>query len=207
MIADKNGFRVVRFVAPLAIAASLGSSACSSKPPIPPDAAIASELGAGTQAGATMMCPLGIGMSWIAIGPDTDTTISTGSHYLGDPVTVGCTVHSTGSAFDVTLSALLGGQGSISVSHANISSDTTQVNMNVQGSFARGNTGDFVESDCTFDFGGQPTDLDPSKTAGAPLGVAPGRIWGNLTCPMIVNNEDGNVCLAQAEMRFENCNE
>jgi hypothetical protein len=184
---------------------SLASAGCSSTPPATPRAAVASELGQGSESGAAMMCPHGVGLSWIAIGSDTSDPITSGTSYNGGPVSVSCSVHSTGDSFSVTLSALLGGQGSISVVNSTINSDTTQVSMGITSNFERGDTGDFKESDCTWDFGGQSTDIDPAKTAGNPLGIAPGRIWGNLTCPMMIDSEHNQTCLGQAELRFENC--
>jgi hypothetical protein len=188
----------------LAIATSLLSSACSSSPPALPRAAVDSQLGAGTQMGATTMCPLGIGMSWIGIGSDTSDPITTGTGYNGDPVTVSCTVHPSSGGYNVTLSALLGGQGSISVVNSTINSDPTQVSTGVTATFERA-ANDFHETDCTWDFGGQSTDIDPNKSAGNPLGIAGGRIWGNLTCPMTVDSEHTLTCLGVAELRFENC--
>jgi hypothetical protein len=39
------------------------------------------------------------------------------------------------------------------------------------------------------------------------LGIAAGRIWGNLTCPMTVDSEHTLTCLGQAELRFDNCSQ
>ena len=111
-------------------------------------------------------------------------------------------MHPSGSGFTVQLSALLAGQGSITVANTTMTGDGS-VQMNVPGTFEQGKTGDFVEKDCTFDFGGQTGDIGNNPN----MGIAPGRIWGNLICPMIVDGQNNETCFAVAEMRFENCAE
>jgi hypothetical protein len=39
------------------------------------------------------------------------------------------------------------------------------------------------------------------------MGIAPGRVWGNLLCPMIVDAQNNQTCAAAAEVLFENCTE
>jgi hypothetical protein len=171
-----------------------------------PRCAIDSELGAGdTTMDGPAMCPEGTGLSWVQIGAGTGSPISSGTSYEGANVTVNCSVHPNGSNFDVTLSGVLAGQGSISIAMASVNSDTTMVSTPVRAAFESTNGGDYVESDCTWDFGGQSTDLNPGNVAGNPLGIEAGRIWGNITCPNAFNSESNYTCLAQAELRFENC--
>jgi hypothetical protein len=38
-------------------------------------------------------------------------------------------------------------------------------------------------------------------------GIAPGRVWGIITCPTATNSQAQTVCEATAEFRFENCGE
>ncbi len=192
--------------APLALALAFASG-CTSSPAVTARAAVESELGSGGTATAAM-CQQGTGESWIAIGAGTSDPISNGSSYQGDPVSVSCKVHPTAGNFLVTLSAELAGAGAISVIDATISSDTTQVSTGITGNFSKVViTGEFTENACTWDFGGQPSDLNQDETAGNPLGIAAGRIWGNLTCPMLVNMSENTTCFGQAELRFENCEE
>jgi hypothetical protein len=166
-----------------------------------PSVAIVSQLGAGTAAGAAM-CPLAMGSSWLQIGTPDTQRVTSGTTQGGQVVTVNCTVHATGAhSYSVQASALLAGQGSITITNATLSDDLTAVQTRIAGTFERGDTGDFVQNDCTFDFGHQPGDIasDPS------MGIAPGRVWGNLVCPMIVDSAHNETCFAAAEVLFENC--
>lgn len=167
----------------------------------PPRAAVVSELG-----GAGSACPIGIGMPWLSIGTDTSDPIANGASFSGSPVVVTCNVHPDGGGFVLSLNASLGPAGSVAVLGSTTSAELSTVSTGFSGTFT-GPDGTFAQRDCTWDFGGQPTDLNAAHAAGNPLGIGAGRAWGNMTCPMIVNNEDGNVCLAQAELRFENCSE
>jgi hypothetical protein len=197
------------FLGTTVLAAALLASACSSTPNPSPDAVVIAQLGAGTSAGnGPTVCQVATGSPWIQIGTDDTHPITSGSKQNGGEVTVSCTVHSTGGGnYTVSLSALLAGQGSINVVNATIPSGTTTPAPMVQATFESGSTGDFTESDCTFDFGGQMGDIASAAPAGFSFGIAPGRIWGNLICPMIVDGENSETCFAAAELRFENCAE
>jgi hypothetical protein len=169
--------------------------------------ALQSKLGGDERAGTARLCARGTGTPWIAIGETTGTPIPAGQSYDDSPIGATCTVQETSDgAFSVMLAAAVSGNASIIVPQTSVSKDLGTVNTGIAAMFASATRqGDFEEADCTFDFGGQPADLDPTKAAGSPLGIEAGRIWGNLTCPSLTDPQNGTTCLGQAELHFENC--
>jgi hypothetical protein len=206
------GNRIGYLAAPSVLVAAIGAcvlAGCSGPPPPAARAAVVSILGAGPQTGGTAVCSLGIGMSWIDIGTGDTNPISNGSSQSGAPVSVTCTVKQTAPhTYSVNTFAEVGGQGSITMS-GSMNDNLMAVQPSINAIWEKGNTGEFTEKDCMFDYGNQPQDLAQTllcATSGnPPLCIAPGRIWGNLVCPMAFDNEHNNTCLAQAELRFENC--
>ncbi len=168
-----------------------------------PSVAILSQLGASAGA-ATMTCPIAMGSSWVQIGSPVTSRVLSGTMVGGHTVTASCTVHATGAnTYSVQASAVLAAEGSITIASATLGGNITAAQPGVMVSFERGDTGTFAQNNCTFDFGNQPGDIatDPS------MGIAAGRVWGNLVCPMIVDSQTNETCFGAAEVLFENCAE
>jgi len=178
-----------------------GPDASGTSPMATADVAIVSQLGASAGA-ATMACPIAMGSSWVQIGSPLTSPVLSGTMVGGHTVTASCTVHATGAhTYSVQASAVLAGEGSITIASATLNDNVTAAQPGVMGTFERGDTGTFAQSNCTFDFGDQSGDVasDPG------MGIAAGRVWGNLICPMIVDSETHETCFAAAEVFFENC--
>jgi hypothetical protein len=202
---------------------------CSDNTPPPQKVAVQSHIQPGTGADAAK-CQLP-SSDWVDIGRIGGTSIppegpvvpiesgkgnvSDDPSFNGGSVNISCSVTKSGDGFSVSASAGLGGvagAGSIAISGTfNASGQQTNINA----TFVRGDSGQFkVPSGgkgCTVDYqrpdgsGGDPTNQ------GNGMGVAPGRVWGFLSCPVTENSAQrltsgGNEqCAFIAEVRFENC--
>ena len=100
-----------------------------------------------------------------------------------------CSVRAQGAGFHVKARIAAGPQASIS-----IEGDVTTAQSIVQGVFAKSGT-TFEQTDCTIAY------TTPA------MGIAAGRIWGNLTCAHATSATPApaKTCLAAAELKFENC--
>jgi hypothetical protein len=235
MVANRFGFATAEGGAvTIVLAAMLAlSTGCSSTKAATPQVTLIAMLGPGSLAtNGAAQCQFTTA-SWLQIGtqiPDAGTVgvpdpldtlnaVPSGHSDDGAGVTVSCTVAQTGpNTFDVNANAQLDGQGSLTLSASMLGSDATMVQPNVTLTLERGMSapapnGTFSESDCTFDYGqespaNQLDEVDTSATPDTHQGIAPGRIWGNIICPNIVNTSgQTRTCQAYAELRFENCNE
>ncbi len=205
-----HGFRARSFLTwALAFGTLAASSAllgCSSDTPATPRAFIYALVGPNpTDPNGSAKCQLGQDMSWVTIGMN-EMTVADGDSQSGAGIHVSCNVHQTGPhSYAVTASASNSAQGSVTIANATLSDDVTMVQQNVTASFQRGDFGTFNESDCTFDYNGM---LDMFHGAMNPnMGIAPGRVWGNLICPNAFFQQQNRTCLANAEVKFENCSQ
>jgi hypothetical protein len=198
--------------AALALGVGLVASACSSKPE-PPQAFVMLVMSASHD------------MPGMCVGYPSDTTIM----QVGEPgnpnalpmatqptrvstgtqsVQIVCSVHPTGSTYDVNLQIAQGdvGMGSSSLTVVATNVDPTNGAMNVSGTVSNSRAGDYTSPACAISF---TTPGAGAQPAGSP--VEPGRIWAHLSCANTTNSaiETGNgpsTCDAEVDFIFENCN-
>ncbi|MEO6420726.1 MAG: hypothetical protein ABIP39_15040 [Polyangiaceae bacterium] len=194
MILMKNAALVA--VVGLGITVTLVGGGCSSNTPATPRVAISSQLGQGDMVGVNdhAKCQL-VTEPWVVIGDNTHP-VSDGDQQGGSGVSVTCSVTPSGDGFTVAASASLTGQGSVVISGhvVGMANVTPQQQTNITAVFSKGDTGSFRDTACTIDF-----------SSNVNMGFAPGRIWGQLTCPTATYDSQGRTCLGSAEFRFENC--
>jgi len=196
--------KIVSVLIPLAGLALVALPACSSDSPSTPRVSLASYLGAGTQAGINdnTACPFSSQSTWVLIGdPSTTTSVFNGDtdSSTGQTVSVTCTVSADGDGFAVKASAKLGAQGAVTVTGhflANtpaVTADTPINNISVD--FSRGDSGTYAESLCTATYTSNPQYM----------GVAAGRVWADVECPLLRNSSQNKTCDGHATFKFENC--
>lgn len=177
------------------VAATLAAVGCSSATPPNPRVYLQSQIDDGTNP------PPGCGIvassnGWVDIG-SVNQSIDNGGSQTGGPVTVSCSVTSNGDgSFQVNAAATVGGAagGSVTIVGKFTSSG---MQSGITAHFQRGDgSGSFQETDCT-----------ASYATNANMGVAAGRIWAQLECPTVIDNEKTTplVCEGKAEFRFEDC--
>ena len=189
----------------LVVLASAGG--CSDNTTPTPRAFIDSHMAVGPQAPA-QVCGI-TEPEWVGVGTAdskgfVQTSVNDGDSQDGKQVSVNCSVtaNSDGS-FQVNASVTLASTGSVTI-NAKVTGSGQQTG--VHGVFQRSDFGRFDENDCTIDF---------TRVSG--MGVAAGRVWGDLDCPHASDpsqprpNPDGgseevaHACEGTAEFRFENC--
>lgn len=138
---------------------------------------------------------------WVVIGDFNPRNgggrpISNGDSQSGSLVEVTCAVRPEGDGFNVTANARLQGQGSVTITgHVVGEADVTPpTQAGITATFERPDTGTFQDANCTMDFSSNPI-----------MGLAPGRVWGQITCPRATFGAQGRTCSGAAEFRFENC--
>jgi hypothetical protein len=201
--------------AALALGVGLVASACSSTPEPP-------------QAFVMLVMSASRAMPGLCVGYPSDTTIM----QVGEPgnpnalpkatqptristgaqsVEIVCSVHPTGSTYDVNLQIRQGDMGMGSSSLTVVATNVDPVNgaMNVSGTVSNSQSGDYTSSACTISF---KTPGAGAQPAGSP--VEPGRIWAHLSCDETTNsaiqvgtpsNPQSSTCDAEVDFIFENC--
>jgi hypothetical protein len=206
--------RPARHVAWLALVVACGvSSACSSSKPAVPDAFVQATVGPG--ANGTACNQNATITNWLDIGTPVagkPTTQGDGSNQAGSTIHVSCTVATSGSGFDVELSATqegLNGGSLIITSPQGQGAVTQSGGTGLTGVFENGSYGDYTSSNCTisFTYQGSPVPDQPP--------LAAGRIWGHISCPnasqagKTVTGGDGGAetvqCDTEADFLFEQC--
>jgi hypothetical protein len=154
--------------------------------------------------------------TWLPVGTDTPgkptTVVDQGSTGSGT-ATIDCTVHPSGSGFDISLSISVAGNpgGSVTItSPQGAGAVTTSGGTGITASFYNAvDEGPYSETNCTlsFTYMGQPVPVSPA--------VATGRIWGHIECPdaedtgQETTGPDGGIahptCAASADFLFEQC--
>lgn len=183
---------------------SLATAAgCSDPAPATPRIALASNFGPGTEVdenGQRVNGPEQCGFAsepWLTIGDFTnraDIKYVLDGDTTGDPpgrVAIVCTVKPEGDRFRVDGNVTIDGVGSVTIGGSFTPSGEQ---TNVTASFQRIDTGTFEQTDCT-----------ASYDSNSPMGVAAGRVWARLNCPLATYGEQNRTCRATAEFRFENC--
>lgn len=194
--------RTPHLVVPALLATAL-ATACSSKSP-PPQAFVTAQA----TTGASGMCNYSSVQSLLLIGSAGDAGLNsnpvrvpTGTNE-GGAVSITCSVAPSNGSFNIELSAELDTSlstgGSLTITGT---VDSTTGGSNIAGTFVHaGNTYVEEQNDCTITY--------PADPPGGP--VAPGRIWGQISCPNATlegQNANGTMttCAITALFVFENC--
>jgi hypothetical protein len=210
----------------------LAAPGCSDKVPPKSKATLQSHVqpGSGAAAGKCLLAST----EWLDIGrigstsnpPETGDVVpiedgapntSDDPSFNGGGVSVTCSVTKSGDGFTVFASVSLSsaaGAGSFTVQTASGATFTGNgPEQNVQATFQSGqNGGQFKGTACSIAYT-RPDGSGVDTTGnGNGMGVAPGRLWGYLTCADTVNSgtkiQNGTAdesCSFSAEFRFENC--
>jgi hypothetical protein len=198
--------RHVLGLALLVLGAGIG---CSGPPPPTPQAFIFSQVGPNPN--NPNACNLGVTQSWVSFGSD-GMSVQDGTSFNGAGVSVTCSVVQNGSHnYTVDASAKVTAQGSIHIVQAKLSDDDTMAQTPVQAIFQSA-TGNYKQTDCTFDINDKGKFTSGMFGVNEPMnpnmGIAPGRVWGNITCPTATDQSlGGKSCLATAEIKFEDCSQ
>ncbi len=185
----------------LAIASSLlWTTACSSSPAVA-RAFVASQVGSAN-GNACVVNGMALEIGSVP-GVDAPVTrINNGGSDNG-PISVNCRVHESGGEFQIALNtannATVGAAGgSLEITGTVGIDGGTNINsaLNTNGST-------FEQPDCTV----TPGEFKVTNGAApAPPAVAPGRIWGVLSCPSAtLVGSTGSVCDVEVDFIFENC--
>jgi hypothetical protein len=183
---------------------------CSSSAPATPQAGIVWVVEPGANSSA--LCPVGGEDTWtIGGGGTSDTTVADNGSSNGVPVSVQCSVSGNDSSgYNLFLTADYGtNEGALTITgHVD---GTTNAQLNITGTFddnlPSGMTANLVEGPS--DDGGVNTGctITYPRTGNGMMGVAPGRIWAHIDCPTATDATRARVCDANADFRFENCNQ
>jgi hypothetical protein len=212
-------FRVLRFASWPALLGSCVLTACSSSTPQVPDAFVAATI--QSAADRPGECLLTSQTTIVQIGTPTvgkPTVVTDGSQQNGQSnARVACKVAASGGGFDIELQATQEGPsgGTLTISSPpGAGAVTEQGAQNITGTWTSAQNGTFRETDCTiaYTYTGSPVPVN----SGDPV-VAPGRIWGHISCPHAINNDhttmapDGSsvseTCDNEADFVFENCSQ
>jgi hypothetical protein len=192
------------------------ATACSSNTPAAPDAFIAATMGPGTDS-PNSICNLGSTQQWLDVGvPTTGTnlpkTVKDGDSQNGSPVSVNCSVTTSGGGFDISLNIIMEGTGGGSLtitSPAGQGAVTDSGGSGISVQFQSATNGAFNETDCTltYTYNGETVPDNPP--------IAAGRIWGHIECPKAISSgttvtgPDGGLtarqCDGKADFLFEQC--
>ena len=167
-------------------ALALTAPGCGDSTPATPRAQVTGSL-VGPGAAGSAACPLPSGTNWADMAKTND-----GDSFNGAGVAVNCKVSGNeNDGYTVTAAVGLGGKGPITISGHLTTARTEQPIANATFLNAQP-YGPFTSSDCTAKF--------PSGG-----GIASGRVWIDLTCPTLVDDQHGKTCKGSATLIFENC--
>lgn len=199
-----------------ALLAGAAVSACSGGTPPPPDTFVAASLGPGTMA-SSQVCDFGNRSSVITIGTGADeagilATPLVESNGEGS-VNVQCSVAQSGSGFKIDLQASKASVGSVQIAGQVDSSGGSSISFTLtDNSGATWAPPSSSPDSCTiaYTYNGNAV-----STKGGP--IANGRIWGHVSCPVLVEAGGQKIIVAGTEMSpecdgetdflFENCAE
>ena len=182
------------------VAAFLLSAACGGTTSIAThDSGVASAHDGGAAAPASGSITSTLGSSATStgcnVGAPNTPFLTAGSSSVPVESGVTCSVHPTGTgSFDVNVEIAQGETSSITI--AATLTDTPSAQGGVSASFSTGTSVEYTESDCTITLSSQ----------GNPP-IAPGRVWGTLSCPTVTDAKTYATCVATATFLFQNCGE
>lgn len=176
------------------------SAGCSDNEALVPRVEISSSLKSGNTPENNMLkCKLRADDQWVGIrrsspGEDQSTSVDSGTqNFDGRDVGVACSITANGDGFQVNANAALSGVGSVTIIGLMRPSGAAP-QPGIQGSFQKGDTGNFSDMNCTVTFD-RPG-----------MGIGAGKVWGTLTCPLARDaSQDNRTCAASAEFKFERC--
>ncbi len=147
--------------------------------------------------GDTGVCALPDDPGVVAVGM-METTVPT-----GNGINISCTVSSAGGgAFHVQASAS-NGNGTFTI-QGTMSADPTVAQTGIVATFSAPGIGYGNQNggpSCTVSF----TAISGEPSAVGAMGIAAGRVWGNLTCPTLTSSAQQDQCEGIAEFKFEDC--
>jgi hypothetical protein len=141
----------------------------------------------------------------------TDTpVVFIGTNETGVPtgtggVTVTCSVTPSGNGFRVIASASTA-TSAFAITGTLFDGDPTAMQAGVTASFASNATGVYTsdgDEGCTVNVTATPAEPDATGI----MGIAAGRVWGNLGCPTLSEPKGTSICEGIAEFKFEDCAE
>jgi hypothetical protein len=167
-------------------ALALAAPGCGDSTPATPRAQVILS-GVGPGAAGSAACPLPSFTPWADMPKTND-----GDSVNGAGVAVNCKVSGNeNDGFNVAAAVGLSGKGTITIGGHLTTARTAQPLTSV--SFQSSEPyGPFTGTDCTAQF--------PSGG-----GIASGRVWLDLTCPTLVDDQHGKTCKGSATLIFENC--
>lgn len=182
-------------VAGIAVTAACGSSSNAA-----PNVYLTSTLGASILPDSKGMCNIGSPETpFLTLGtasaPVSDGMQYTNSTMMTDPVTVTCTVSSTGAnTFSVVAYVGYGNNGILgSVEVSGTLANMAGPQPGFHASFGS-SVGQWSAADCTFTL---TTSQTPPITAG--------RVWGTIQCDNIIDQTNNSYCEATATLVLQNC--
>lgn len=196
--------------AALALGVGLVASACSSTPE-PPRAFVMLVMSASrAMPGMCVGYPSDTTIMQIGTPGDPNvspaiqpTRISTGA----ESVQIVCSVHQTGSTYDVSVQIAQGdvGMGSSSLTVSATGVDPTNGATNVNGTVSNSRAGSYNSAACTITYSTPGTGVMVDGPS-----IQPGRIWAHLSCdettnPAIQTGSGPSTCDAEVDFIFENC--
>jgi hypothetical protein len=133
-------------------------------------------------------------------GAGIPSPVLNGASSNGQPITINCSVTSSGSGFNVNLEVSVGMTGGITLFSTTPITDTQGPQGGIQATFTTvtGANGISYESPSTM-----ACTLTLSSLGNPP--ITAGRIWGSLTCPILTDPEANATCYGTAELLFQNC--
>lgn len=150
--------------------------------------------------------------SWLQIGefrgPTKEETsvVIDGEDQNSLRVALECSVAPAAGGFDVDVLAELEGNegGSVRIK-GNFKPSGEQ--ENITAIFQRGDFGNFTGTACKVSYfaPSEATKDDNGGDLKSFRGVAPGRVWGFLSCDAVENPQSNKACRATTQFRFENC--
>lgn len=199
--------RILRHSALPTLLAAAITPACSNNQ-APAKALVVSYL----QQSSAAQCPFASRQPWLQVGVETGsdpTLVADGDPQAGGNVSVNCSVHPDGSGFDINLNASLSGLMGATVYVASNSPVTSMGGMGITGTFEGMGGLNFTSDNCvlTYVYENGPIPNSPP--------IAPGRIWGHISCLDAHSNRVSNVdpdggttpqsCDGEADIIFTNC--
>lgn len=188
-------FPPVRKLVAGAVVACASVVACSGPPPAS-RAYVAAQLGNTGTAGACTVSLQQILIIGGGVQGQLPTLASDGAIQGGQKVHVSCTVTPGSGGYNLQLSTIQDGTGSMTVTGT---VDSTGNGTGLTGIFVYLGT-DFRDTGCTVTptYYGQPPPISGSPVAG-------GRIFAHIACPNAAAQGQAQTCNASADFEFEDC--
>ncbi len=190
------------------LAAATLAASCSGSSAPPASAYIKSTLGTNPEnVMSTQSCTIQEpGDPFFTIGVlngSEPSPVPTGTSVAGADVTVDCSVHSMGgNSYSVNLEVTDGMSGGINV-FGTVADSPGVAQPGLQASFTSVTAGTGI----SYATVGMNTCSFTLSTQGNPP-ITAGRIWGTLTCPLLVDASDsGATCYGTVDLLFQNCQE